>query len=594
MSDSRIAVCILFYEKVEQTIECVGSFLPSGVRIYVLDNGSSQSARNALEEFCVRHQQVMIIDSDVNLGVGVGRNRLISESAEEWLFFIDNDITIKTFDWIERIKRHIDINPFVEVFIPELYNVHENRYVIPHAFALAGNKVEFSDITDGEANCFPGGAAVVKRQLFDRLGLYDDWLFVGLEDYELAIRGILKGQPVRAKVITDIKLDHDHKRIKNDKDRKAVSARYDVQHICRSYNRIKEKHNISLRHGWSIKLWAISEACRMTGEKLPLLIRLLYKAIAVRAVLYYCLRHFISMFEGVPKPRSCSLYMTDKCNLKCSSCSRQTTGVRTVGEMKLETVQRMVSLYPSINNYCIAGFGEPTLCSDFVAIVNFLKMKGKYVGIITNGTNLDKFLQLRSVPDYISISLYGFDKESYVAYCGVPAFEQVVSNYMTLRKRYHNVGFSYITNKKTYRSLDRILRLCDDLRPQFVHLLNHLVYEPNNEEETQKIITVKDKDIIKKIDDLCRNRKYVALKPYCVDFDNPRMNCKSYNDVINLDGGGNIGGCQRKLPPDIRFGNIFEDKDPFNSKEMKRLRKRIKTRCYAHDVCRTCFANWIT
>jgi len=43
--------------------------------------------------------------------------------------------------------------------------------------------------------------------------------------------------------------------------------------------------------------------------------------------------------------------------------------------------------------------------------------------------------------------------------------------------------------------------------------------------------------------------------------------------MINLDGDGNIGGCQRQIPPDTSFGNIFTDKDPYNSLEMRKCEK---------------------
>ena len=300
MADIGIAVCILFYEKVEQTMECISSFLHSGVSIYVLNNGSSQAATETLRAFCALHGQVKMMDAAVNLGIGVGRNRLISETTEEWLFFVDNDIAMKTHDWLDRIKRHIKINSSVEVFIPSLYNIHENRYAIRYALTLINNKVAYKEITGSETNWFPGGAAFVRRQLFDRLGLYDEQLFVGLEDYELAIRGIREGHAVCAKVVNDIGLVHDHRWVTGDNDRDAVSVRYDVRSLGKSYSRIKEKHNVEFKHGWSIKLWSITEAGRMTGEKGPFLEITAYalcKAVAVRATLRCFVMYFFSFFK---------------------------------------------------------------------------------------------------------------------------------------------------------------------------------------------------------------------------------------------------------------------------------------------------------
>lgn len=36
-----VAVAILFFERAAQTLECIESFLPAGVPIYVLNSGSS-------------------------------------------------------------------------------------------------------------------------------------------------------------------------------------------------------------------------------------------------------------------------------------------------------------------------------------------------------------------------------------------------------------------------------------------------------------------------------------------------------------------------------------------------------------------------
>ena len=71
-----------------------------------------------------------------------------------------------------------------------------------------------------------------------------------------------------------------------------------------------------------------------------------------------------------------------------------------------------------------------------------------------------------------------------------------------------------------------------------------------------------------------------------------KFNCLSYDYVINIDGDGNIGGCQQYIPPGPSFGNIFNEKDPFNSLEMDRLRDLMRSNSYAHDLCRFCFKNW--
>jgi GT2 family glycosyltransferase/glycosyltransferase involved in cell wall biosynthesis len=261
-----LAVCILFYEKLDQTIECIESFLPSGVRIYVLNNHSSPTARDLLGLFCRSHQQITIFDSDVNLGVSVGRNFLITHTTEDWLFFVDNDIYVTSNDWFQTFSAYILRYPEVEVFIPRLYNIHEQQFVTYFQLAVDQQRVLYYPIENNTTSCFPGGASCISRILFDRLGKYDDKMFVGLEDFEFCIRAILRGAPVRSRVIDDIELRHDHRQVTKMEDTKAVLTRYNDSSIERSFHRIAEKFpGLIFQHDW--RPWVADQRGILLGNR---------------------------------------------------------------------------------------------------------------------------------------------------------------------------------------------------------------------------------------------------------------------------------------------------------------------------------------
>ena len=295
-------------------------------------------------------------------------------------------------------------------------------------------------------------------------------------------------------------------------------------------------------------------------------------------------------------PKSCSLFMTDRCNLQCAGCRRNTIGFSEFKEMELGTVEKLLSLYPSIKSFSVSGFGEPTLCRKFVDIVDFLLINKKKVTVITNGTYLDRFLKLKLKPNNISISLYGYDKVSYLNYTGVDAYDEVINNFFKLKESFNRVGFSYILTRENYRELDNLLILCDKIHPDFLHLINYIAYDSTDVNEIEKIIRVQNSEIIAYIDKFCSNRDYIELKPVYIDVENPTYKCRSYDTIINLDGNGNIGGCLRQIPPSKLFGNIFTDRDPFNSKEMSKLRKlqhtMSRTKITPHKECSYCFGNW--
>lgn len=302
--------------------------------------------------------------------------------------------------------------------------------------------------------------------------------------------------------------------------------------------------------------------------------------------------------KGKANPKICSLFMTDRCNFKCVGCRRSVLSVNEANEMKLSTVKKVLKIYPTIKTFSIAGFGEPSLCEEFVDIVEFLKGKDRKINIITNGTNLAKFKELKCDVDQISVSLYGYDIDSYFSYTRVDTYKRVIENFSLLKEKFNNVGLSYILTRNNFKDLEKIISLGDELEPDFLDLTNYLAYNFNVKKETERIITAKDEEIIDFINEISKEKDYIREKPVYIDFEKPKYACSSYRTRINLDGDGNIGGCMRQIPPDSSFGNIFKEKDPFNSPEMMELRKiqntMKKTGRTPHKECNYCFGNWIS
>ncbi|MCK5610843.1 glycosyltransferase [Candidatus Pacearchaeota archaeon] len=251
----NLAACILFYEKLDQTIECIKSILPSGIKIYILNNGSTLASANALKSFCKKYDSITIFDSVANLGVASGRNFLLNHTSEEWLLFIDNDIRIKTKEWFKRLENHISKNQDIEVLIPKLFNLPEREYSSNLSLIISNGFVRRNgEINNGITNVFPGGASFIRKSLFNRLGEYDEKMFVGFEDYEFSIRGLLCESPVKALCLDDVEFIHEHRKVTKSEDRNAVRIRYDYNQHRTSHDRITEKYQLILDEG-DFKSW---------------------------------------------------------------------------------------------------------------------------------------------------------------------------------------------------------------------------------------------------------------------------------------------------------------------------------------------------
>lgn len=260
----RVAALILFFEKPRQTIACLESFLPSGAPIYVLNNGSSASSTEQVAAWAGRHPGVTMWTSPTNRGIAAGRNFLAEKTNEPWMFFCDSDARVTTADWSERLERHIGAFPDVEAFIPRIFNVHEGQYDQWGDVRIDGGVVTRIPPAGAPCNLFPG-TSIVRRSMFERLGGYDEAMFSGFEDLEIAVRAIRSGEPVRGRRVDDIELEHDHRPALSFEDRRAAMERYDFNRIRRSYEHLLRKHGLKGDSRWT--RWVLAERLRIAGNR---------------------------------------------------------------------------------------------------------------------------------------------------------------------------------------------------------------------------------------------------------------------------------------------------------------------------------------
>jgi len=249
--DKNVAILIIFFNKLSQTIECIESFLPSKQKIYILNNASEENSWRKLQLKFKNIPSVFFFNSEENLGPARGRNLLIGKTTEDWIFLVDNDIRIKQKNnWKEIFDQEISIKPEASIFCPSLFNLHENAYSKPHEFVKVENKVTMQESANVITNYFPCCGAIVRKDIFKEYGLLDEKLFA-FEDYEFAIRALCSslGQ-LTVYPLPQIELIHDHQFQKNAIDKKTIRERYDENKIKESMDRVMAKHDIVFDHDW--------------------------------------------------------------------------------------------------------------------------------------------------------------------------------------------------------------------------------------------------------------------------------------------------------------------------------------------------------
>lgn len=116
-------------------------------------------------------------------------------------------------------------------------------------------------------------------------------------------------------------------------------------------------------------------------------------------------------------PISINLDLTSACNFSCSYCVDSMI-LNTGSYLKLEEIKKTINFLHSkgLLSVILLGGGEPTLHKDFGEIVDYLKSKKLEVGIVTNGSRLDKVqegVDLLEKGDWVRISIDAAKQETF-------------------------------------------------------------------------------------------------------------------------------------------------------------------------------------
>lgn len=151
------------------------------------------------------------------------------------------------------------------------------------------------------------------------------------------------------------------------------------------------------------------------------------------------------------------LYITDKCNSRCTSCDYWRRGQN---EMPLSLVERLAGELSDLGTrYVLLSGGEPLQHSAWVRIAAAFRTKGAKVGMATSGILLPKHASaIGENLDEIYVSLDGATPESYKSIRGVDGFELVREGVEKIAGRLP-VTFRTTVQRANYSELPDLLRL---------------------------------------------------------------------------------------------------------------------------------------
>jgi GT2 family glycosyltransferase len=194
----------------EQNLECLASLVEQGLaepEIVFVDNGS---ADGSAEEVARRFPGVVLLRNAENLGFGEGANRGAHEAlarGARHVFFVNNDVRLPG-GTLEPLLRALDADARLGIVGPRVLYKHDPATVWcaggmmtwkQNLSTLLGHKEP-----DGpewrrsrDVDYVAGCALLVRKEVLDRVGLFDARYFAYMEDVDLCLRAREAGFGVR-------------------------------------------------------------------------------------------------------------------------------------------------------------------------------------------------------------------------------------------------------------------------------------------------------------------------------------------------------------------------------------------------------------
>lgn len=191
----QVSIIIPTWNTADITLKCINTIVKETPKNYaeiiIVDNGSTDQTESLLKN----NQNIIYCCNSSNLGFSKGNNVGAKLAKSDILFFLNSDMELidsKLVDMVNFLKQHPDcgavgpqfLNPDGSVqgsIIPEqsVANAFKEFWLKQPAYT----KYSLNDTT--AVGSISGGAVLITRDVFDKIGGWDERYFFYYEDLEL-------------------------------------------------------------------------------------------------------------------------------------------------------------------------------------------------------------------------------------------------------------------------------------------------------------------------------------------------------------------------------------------------------------------------
>lgn len=198
---TRASIIIVNYNTYALLSDCLRSIQPvlsDFDEVIVVDN---QSTAVIDKQIPIAFPWVKYIESERNVGVGPGNNIGAKHAQGQYLVFINPDITV-TNGWLDSLINVLESHPGVGMVTPKILIMQEPKkintcgldvHITGISLCRSLEQPAESRVDVEEVNAISGTAFIIRKDLFERIGGFDDQVFMYMEDIDISMRGRLAG-----------------------------------------------------------------------------------------------------------------------------------------------------------------------------------------------------------------------------------------------------------------------------------------------------------------------------------------------------------------------------------------------------------------
>lgn len=200
-SPALVSVIVINFNGKKYLKNCFDSLLSgsySNIELILVDNGSSDGSVEFMRD---AYKNVRLLDLKNNLGLAVASNKGAEIAKGEYLFFFNND-TVADSNLITRLVEAMEVDSEIGIAGCNTYT-YDGKCLINSGVAC-----DVLGYPYGKGEPFYVDAGIfIRKQLFEKIGRFDEKLFLYGEDRDICWRVWLYGYKI--KVVNDAKFFHD-------------------------------------------------------------------------------------------------------------------------------------------------------------------------------------------------------------------------------------------------------------------------------------------------------------------------------------------------------------------------------------------------